>query len=65
LLFFNPLHQGIVGATLKPVQQTSKQVFPLTEVALGFGALIRWQHPLQGLLLPGKFISCIEDIATA
>ncbi|MEZ5581501.1 MAG: GGDEF domain-containing phosphodiesterase [Candidatus Competibacteraceae bacterium] len=30
--------------------------------AVGFEALIRWQHPQRGVLSPGKFIACIEDM---
>ncbi len=28
---------------------------------LGFEALVRWQHPTRGLLLPGKFMGIIES----
>ncbi len=28
---------------------------------LGFEALLRWEHPTRGLLLPGAFLSVLED----
>jgi EAL domain-containing protein (putative c-di-GMP-specific phosphodiesterase class I) len=32
---------------------------------LGVEALIRWQHPSKGLILPGEFLSVLEDNALA
>ena len=32
-----------------------------TRALMGFEVLVRWQHPTQGLLLPGKFIGIAED----
>jgi EAL domain-containing protein (putative c-di-GMP-specific phosphodiesterase class I)/GGDEF domain-containing protein len=32
-----------------------------TRQVAGFEALLRWQHPLQGLLLPGRFIPIAES----
>ena len=31
-----------------------------TQAIIGFEALVRWQHPDQGLLLPGEFIAIAE-----
>jgi EAL domain-containing protein (putative c-di-GMP-specific phosphodiesterase class I) len=31
------------------------------ETLLGYEALIRWQHPTRGLLMPGAFLACAED----
>jgi EAL domain-containing protein (putative c-di-GMP-specific phosphodiesterase class I) len=27
----------------------------------GFEALLRWNHPLRGVVLPGDFIGCAEE----
>jgi diguanylate cyclase (GGDEF)-like protein/PAS domain S-box-containing protein len=32
-----------------------------TGVIVGVEALLRWQHPLRGLLLPGQFLTIAED----
>jgi len=32
-----------------------------TEQITGFEALLRWQHPEQGLISPGKFVAAAED----
>ncbi|HEX3089948.1 MAG TPA: EAL domain-containing protein [Ilumatobacteraceae bacterium] len=32
-----------------------------TRDVLGFEALVRWQHPTRGLILPGKFMPIIES----
>ncbi|MBO1910705.1 bifunctional diguanylate cyclase/phosphodiesterase, partial [Microvirga sp. 3-52] len=37
------------------------QVHNLTGELVGFEALIRWEHPVHGLLLPGKFIKLAEE----
>ena len=33
-----------------------------TQALIGFEALVRWQHPRRGLLLPGEFIALAEEI---
>ncbi|MEG3898060.1 EAL domain-containing protein [Microcoleus sp. SVA1_B6] len=32
-----------------------------TEKICGFEALVRWQHPDRGMVLPGEFIPCMEE----
>ena len=32
-----------------------------TEALCGFEALVRWQHPRRGLVLPNEFIPCMEE----
>lgn len=32
-----------------------------TRAVVGYEALVRWQHPTRGLLLPGAFLSLLED----
>jgi EAL domain-containing protein (putative c-di-GMP-specific phosphodiesterase class I) len=36
------------------------QVGPVEQL-IGFEALLRWNHPLHGLILPGRFISLAEE----
>jgi diguanylate cyclase (GGDEF)-like protein/PAS domain S-box-containing protein len=33
-----------------------------TDVLVGFEALVRWQHPLRGLLPPGAFVPFAEEV---
>jgi len=38
-------------------------IISLTEArVVGFEALMRWHHPTRGLILPGEFIPCAEEI---
>jgi diguanylate cyclase (GGDEF)-like protein len=34
----------------------------VTDVVVGFEALVRWQHPLRGLLPPGAFVPFAEEV---
>ncbi len=37
------------------------QVNAITEKLVGFEALIRWEHPTNGLIYPGDFIPIAEE----
>ena len=75
LRFFDPEMQRVVEtrAALETAlrEAISKNEFVLhfqpqvDEVGklLGFEALVRWQHPVRGLVLPGEFMSVIEQTA--
>jgi EAL domain-containing protein (putative c-di-GMP-specific phosphodiesterase class I) len=49
---------------LPPLRELAVYYQPVVELAgrrvVGFEALVRWQHPLQGLLLPAQFLSFAE-----
>ncbi|MHB1585447.1 MAG: putative bifunctional diguanylate cyclase/phosphodiesterase [Acidimicrobiales bacterium] len=55
----NELHRALERRELRLVYQ------PIVDVAdghlVGAEALLRWQHPERGLLLPGEFIGLAED----
>ena len=38
------------------------QIDPFTEEVLGFEALVRWQHPERGLLLPSQFAAAAAEV---
>ena len=73
LRFFDPTMQTAVAARAKLESDlrsaVSRQEFvlhyqPQVDVlgrVVGVEALVRWQHPQQGLLLPGHFISIAEE----
>ncbi|MGR9108185.1 MAG: putative bifunctional diguanylate cyclase/phosphodiesterase, partial [Gammaproteobacteria bacterium] len=60
------LSAGLKKATIK--NELTLRYQPVIELATGkpFGAeaLVRWQHPEQGLLLPGEFIPVAETTGT-
>jgi EAL domain-containing protein (putative c-di-GMP-specific phosphodiesterase class I) len=49
---------------LPPLRELAVYYQPVVELAgrrvVGFEALVRWQHPLKGLLLPAQFLSFAE-----
>jgi len=53
------LHQAIVGNELKVYYQP--QIDCQTQRIVGVEALVRWQHPSKGLMLPGLFINLAEQ----
>ncbi|MEW8506874.1 MAG: EAL domain-containing protein [Candidatus Thiodiazotropha sp.] len=56
----NALHSAITQNQLVLHYQPKVTIARRTEI-LGAEALIRWQHPTQGLLLPGEFIAIAEE----
>jgi diguanylate cyclase (GGDEF)-like protein len=53
------LHQALVGGELRLYYQP--KVALDNDVMVGAEALLRWQHPQRGLVLPGAFIPLAED----
>jgi diguanylate cyclase (GGDEF)-like protein len=55
----NDLRRGITREEFVPFYQ------PVVDIqngaTIGYEALMRWQHPKRGLLLPGEFLSIAED----
>ncbi|MEW7990798.1 MAG: EAL domain-containing protein [Candidatus Thiodiazotropha sp.] len=56
----NALHSAITQNQLVLHYQPKVTIARRTEI-LGAEALIRWQHPTQGLLPPGEFIAIAEE----
>ncbi|MES3006822.1 MAG: EAL domain-containing protein [Pseudomonadota bacterium] len=63
----NAVHQVRIESELQQALDTGQlrlnyqvQVALESGKAIGFEALVRWQHPEQGLLLPGEFIAIAE-----
>ncbi|MCG7876255.1 MAG: EAL domain-containing protein [Candidatus Thiodiazotropha taylori] len=56
----NALHSAITQNQLV-LHYQPKVAISRREEILGAEALIRWQHPTQGLLLPGEFIAIAEE----
>lgn len=73
-LFSNEMYQGTItrmhleNDMRKAVEHREFEVFyqPIflleTDCITGFEALVRWNHPQRGLLLPGEFIKTAEEI---
>ncbi len=59
---------GVLAAELKRAVESGDLVLhyqPVLELAsrtiVGYEALVRWQHPTRGLLLPGSFLPLLDD----
>jgi diguanylate cyclase (GGDEF)-like protein/PAS domain S-box-containing protein len=55
----NELHRALERAELELHYQPFVELH--TESLVGLEALVRWNHPTRGLLLPAEFISLAED----
>jgi EAL domain-containing protein (putative c-di-GMP-specific phosphodiesterase class I) len=55
----NDLRRGITREEFVPFYQPVVDIHVGTTI--GYEALMRWQHPKRGLLLPGEFLSIAED----
>ncbi|WMM27020.1 EAL domain-containing protein [Tissierella sp. MB52-C2] len=60
MMLINQLRQGIGNNEL--VLHYQPQINILTGELEGLEALVRWQHPEQGLLYPDKFIPLAEEV---
>jgi len=55
----NELHRALDRAELELHYQPFVELH--TDSMVGLEALVRWNHPTRGMLLPGEFISLAED----
>ncbi|MES2402833.1 MAG: EAL domain-containing protein [Pseudomonadota bacterium] len=55
----NDLRRGITREEFVPFYQPVVDMHD--GMMIGYEALMRWQHPKRGLLLPGEFLSIAED----
>ena len=55
----NNFEQGLLNDEFVLHYQPKVSLF--TNEVIGVEALIRWQHPQNGLLYPGDFLSCVEN----
>jgi diguanylate cyclase (GGDEF)-like protein len=55
----NDLRRGLTRHEFVPFYQPVVDI--QTGVTIGYEALMRWQHPHRGLLLPGEFLNVAED----
>ncbi|TAN05210.1 MAG: EAL domain-containing protein [Rhodanobacteraceae bacterium] len=55
----NDLRRGITRQEFVPFYQPVVDI--QSGATIGYEALMRWQHPQRGLLLPGEFLSVAED----
>ncbi|MBE9105706.1 EAL domain-containing protein [Nostoc cf. edaphicum LEGE 07299] len=61
VIYYQPIVDILGDASGEPSQQVSRELQLQGVRLIGFEALVRWQHPTRGLILPEEFIPVAEE----
>ncbi|MDZ8089591.1 MAG: EAL domain-containing protein [Nostoc sp. DedQUE12b] len=61
VIYYQPIVDILGDASGGPNRHVSRELQLQGVRLIGFEALVRWQHPTRGLILPGEFIPVAEE----